>query len=353
MSATERIQSPESINQALKDMLRISTNITSLSLDMSLDEDSVRILLQFPRLDTIRCMRITHPAVFVNLLSQPRLTSLDLGCAPLTMSAVSQKLPRTLRSVHLVELSLNGSCATFAPLFTALRAPSLRRSSFTFFCWNYVRNGIRMTAKPADYVTCMSAFAAAAPALEELSMGLPGRWRLSLGELLAPVLPLRNIRRFTYGRGLNTVCHTGVDADFAAVARAWCRSLEVLRFEPANFFWMGSGPIPSAASVSYLRASCPRLVDLNLPPLDPSLDKLITVDIPVAEAHAHPLDTLRIRLWKMKSTDITDEMRGLWEAYLMCLFPKLVHTEESGKLVVGERDLPHQSTVHRVVLSES
>ena len=352
MSASEKIQSPESINRALKDMLPISTNITALSLDMSLDEDSVRTLLQFPRLNTIRCMRITHPAVFVSLLNQPHLTSLDLGCAPLTMFAVSQKMPRTLQSVHLVELSLNGSCATFAPLFTALRAPSLRRSSFTFFCWNYVRNGIRMTAKPADYVICMSAFAAAAPALEELSMGLSGRWRLSLGELLTPILPLRNIRRFTYGRGLNGARHTGVDADFAAVARAWYRNLEVLRFELA-IFWLWSGPIPSAAAVSYLRVSCPRLVDLVLPPLDPSLDKLITVDIPVAEAHAHPLDTLRIRLWKMKSTDITDEMRGLWEAYLMCLFPKLVHTEESGKLVVGERDLPHQSTVHRVVLSES
>ena len=184
----------------------------------------------------------------------------------------------------------------------------------------------------APYTACVRAFVAAAPALEELSLTLLTS-RVSLGELLAPILLLSTIRRFTYAGGAR---HVGTDADIVAIARAWGRGLEVLQFDQRASFWEKTGPVPSAIALSSLRASCPRLVDLLLPPLDPSLEKLASADARGADEHVHPLDILTIRLWETQTKGITDDMRRRWEAYLIRLFPKLADREGDEVLLMGE-----------------
>ena len=330
----EKCNASPDIVQILGEILRISPYLTSLALNTQLDEDSTRALLRFPHLNTLRRVKITSPAVFVTLLNEPKLVSLYLKCDTLTFEPPLKHLPLVLRSEHLVELSLRGPCATLTPIFLALRAPLLRQAHLVVIDRRLYRDGIRRPSDTAIYTTCMRAFVEAVPGLEELSLSLQVYWTLSLEETLAPILSLRTIRRFVYGRDSRVLGHVGTDAAFAAIAQAWGGGLEVLRFE--RCWWERMGPAPSAVALSSIRASCPRLVDLLLPPLDPSLEKLAKVDARGSDGHVHPLDMLSIMLWKTRSKDITDDMRGRWEAYLTRLFPKVAGGEGNKELLVGE-----------------
>ena len=327
-------ETPKGIIQTLEEILRVSPNITSFAFNVPLDEDSIRALLQFPRLKTVRQVQITSPIILTALLNDRRLVSLDLKCSALMFeSPWSKQLPYTFRTEHLVELSLGGQCATLTTLFSTLRAPVLRRSHLTLRCGRGSHEEVWTSEVAAIYAACMRAFVVTAPGLEELHLTLLVCWYVTLDEVLAPILPLRTIRRFTYDDG---ALHIGSDADFAAIAQAWGRSLEALRFERRGSFWHYSGPVPSAIALSSLRASCPRLTTLVLPSLDPNLEKLAQAEGRDTDEHVHPLSTLSIRLWEMESKDISINVRERWEAYLMRLFPKLVAGEGNEALLVGE-----------------
>ena len=203
--------------------------------------------------------------------------------------------------------------------------------------------------RPADaeYPQCMDALVAAAPMLEELALTTPPSWEISYGDLLAPILPLRGMRRFVYHLCGGDSRHTATDGDLAAAARAW-RALEVFRIERMNNSWERSeGPAPTAAALAYFRALCPKLVDLIPPPLDP--DDGLSEDgdaskvvVPELGDTAHPLATLRVRLRGMQLSDITAVQRARWEAYLLRLFPRLEGMEGWERMVVGEFPDPQQ-----------
>ena len=152
------------------------------------------------------------------------------------------------------------------------------------------------------------------------------------------------MRRFVYkntGGSTRPACHTGTDADFAAVGRAW-GLLEVLRFRPTSYFWQSEGPVPSAMALVHLQASCRRLTTLVLPALDPCLDRLAAADSLPHPTTAHgpnvmyptpPLRALTIKLWKLRLADITEEQEARWEAFLVGLFPKLAPLRGEKELI--------------------
>ena len=339
---------------------RLSPSLTSITMNVPLDDASTRMLLQFPHLKTIRRARISSMDVFYELANKPGLTSLGLKCADLVpQSAEIAQLPQAIRNPGLVELSLSGSCAALIPLFKCFHIPSLRRASLVLDSAN-PRETTWVTAE-AGYVSCMDALVTAAPALEDVAILVEGPWDLSLSTLFAPFLPLSNMRRFVHDSTGNTpqlVRHTGNDDDFAAVGRAW-GALEVLRLGPTRTFWKSS-PTPSAMALMHLLASCPRLAELCLPALDPSLDRLAKADSLICQT-TDGQDTLpggqlcgfSTTLMKPRSMNNAKEMEVRWEAFLVRLFPWLARYQGKRKLLAGSIIRRHDGPLNVRCVSDS
>ena len=269
-----RKDDPADIHKALDDLRRTSPDLRSISLNVKLNDALTNTLLRFSRLKSIRQVEVGSATVFTLLVTKPSLASLDLRWRdPPPDTYAANCLRRPLQCPGLVELSLRGSCSALAYLLSPLRAPILRCATLeldteaTTFWSSELRE-----LRPADpeYPQCMPALVSAAPALEELELTVPQIWKISYSEILAPVLPVRGIRRFVFHTHGGSCRHAGVDADLAAVARAW-RALEVFRVEPMSEYGpkRREGPAPTAAALAHFRALCPNLVDLMLPSLDP------------------------------------------------------------------------------------
>ena len=338
ISLVSRVQltTPDSVIKTLDVLHRLSPNLTSITMNVLLDDALTGSLLQFPHLKILKQARISSVDVFSNLANKPGLTCLGLQCADLIpQSAEIVQLPQAIRNLDLVELSLSGPCATVIPLFKRFHIPSLRHASFMFKDESTSRQAVWAITE-VEYTSCMNSLVNAAPALEDVSIAVEGSSNLPLGVLFAPFLPLRNMRRFVYSNKRKfaqrrVVQHTGTDEDFATIGRAWS-ALEVLRLEPATGFWKNDGPAPSAMALVHLQASCRRLTELVLPALDPSLDRLAKAESFICQATDgpgqgtlpdHQLDEFSVKLWKLKPKDIKGEMKARWEVFLIRLFPRL------------------------------
>ena len=329
-------ETPDSISSTLNVLHRISPNLISIKMNVPLDDTSTHTLLQFPHLKSLHRVRIADLDVFASLSNQPGIVSLGIKCTDVKVSPfVLSQQPRALRSSDLVELSLRGPCTALATLLKSLRAPSLRRASLVLRGGSLQQDA--RTLGSMGYASCMDALVIAAPALEEVFIHMGGSWQRSLGEHFRTLLAVGSLSRFVYkqtGKARLPPCHTGTDADFAAVGRAW-GALEVLRLSPTSYFWQREGPVPSALVLAHLQASCRRLTTLVLPALDPCLDRLAAADS-LPRPTTAPLRALSIRLWQLKSADITEEQEARWEAFLVGLFPQLAPLRGEKELISGE-----------------
>ena len=197
----------------------------------------------------------------------------------------------------------------------------------------------------------------AAPGLQELHLFIYSH-APSFGALFSPLLSLHGMRSFVCtmkARGpqipaIFMTAHdlTGCDADFAAAARAW-PALETFRIVLHRQTWMADcQTVPSPTVLSHFRHWCPRLINIELPPLelgpcgteDEGILQLTPGEASLGMNHSeliHPLERLKIQAWRMKGRDIPEGQKAKWEEYLLRLFPRLTGPSKlEGSIIVGE-----------------
>ncbi|PIL23587.1 hypothetical protein GSI_14900 [Ganoderma sinense ZZ0214-1] len=144
-----------------------------------------------------------------------------------------------------------------------------------------------------------------------------------LRDLLASILPLRDLRTFTL-TGVLRVMPVD-DADFVALARAW-PTLERLNISDGTT----SESAVSLGALHHFASACPSLQELSLPGLVyPVVGVHVIPEPPLAsspERPPHPLRQLRVRTVLVPKTDpqsISDESAEAFARYLLELFPNL------------------------------
>ncbi|KAI1786054.1 hypothetical protein LXA43DRAFT_975931 [Ganoderma leucocontextum] len=260
----------------------------------------VQALLHFPRLHQVRIFRISQPEPFEAIITKPNLTFFRVH----EVIGPWADPGRAVSVRDLRVLVVAGAAPALSGLFRLVRFQALKRANIHVMCFSQIH------LETTDIMTLLGLFynAVSTSSLQSIDLALLGSPPPSLDlafpalrDLLAPILPLSDLRSFNL-IGMLTVTSLD-DADFEALARAWPKLERLLLHHGFN---RECGV--SIGALHDLSRRCPDLRELSVPGLR----------YPIIGVHDIPTPPHR-----SPSPYISDETAEALARYLLDLFPSL------------------------------
>ncbi|KAI0742616.1 hypothetical protein C8Q80DRAFT_1273245 [Daedaleopsis nitida] len=316
-----------------------SPALDSICIDAVLSTDDPTLctvadtIASFRNISRIRITDSVSLSSFYALVANPCLADIEIG--------VSRDKPTkahdlvTAPGLRRMVISGRGRCLT--KLFSSIRTPRLQHANIT--AWD------RSASVAPDYVSCISAFAAALnqEVLEwvHLELGCSSEPAtddvIQLIKLIEPLLPCGQLKHFYLA------CHiiniATIDDEFERLSMSW-PALEYLHVDIVDFTYdPGEDPemeaAPTLAVLFYLWHHCPRLLELSLPYLGlcewmASWLQVTSLRETVGDnPSTHPLAVLRIAMPEATygepsyCIEMNDEALSICARYLTTMFPVL------------------------------
>ncbi|KAM5530332.1 hypothetical protein V8D89_016003 [Ganoderma adspersum] len=285
-------------------------------------------LARFPRLRQVRVSDCWGLEAF-------RVLAMEASLDSLRISAIIGPWvgPRDVISVRdLRELSVGGDASSLSSLFTFARFYALKSVNI------YVDSSEAETSLTvADITSLLALFynAVSASGLQSFEFTpWPHRYEAPfdakppLRELIAPILPIRDLRSFTLTAKYPVASFD--DEDVETLASAWS-GLQHFSADRGSFT---SGSSVSLCALHHLHSHCTDLLELSIPRIRWPVIGVDPIPAPLdrSDSPTHPLQELSLPSQIVPKTDLplpgssaelSDEGAEAIAAYLLALFPRL------------------------------
>ncbi|KAM5539280.1 hypothetical protein V8D89_007153 [Ganoderma adspersum] len=230
----------------------------------------VQELLPFDQLRELRVYhRLSQPEIFLDLVSKPNLTSLSIE--DLAGPLGSPSAPILVRD--LLELSIEGAGPTLVGLFNLLRFEALESATIN------IKDSLLVEQETKDVLKAFHNALPSPSTLRSLTLRIGSDsdteledTAIALRDLIRPILPLRELRSFSFHS--RELCPRIEVVDIATLTGAW-PGLERLTFETED---LSETYAFSLDVLHYIHAHCPHLQELQMH----------SIRLPVVGVHAIP-----------------------------------------------------------------
>ncbi|TBU38448.1 hypothetical protein BD309DRAFT_994453 [Dichomitus squalens] len=309
---------------------------TDLGYTPEAESSLVQELTAFDHLRGVTVNHLSQLSAFRDLVTKSNIASVDVSEVDDPWLALSPPF-----AVHnLRELSLWGQSGPLISLFQSVRFQALTHAKLSVF----FSPEIHLTV--GDVISLLASFCTAVSlsSFQNLELAIhgfsdrddPSMDEFELGDLVAPILPLREMRSFCFST-TETIYWSADDADIRTLVQAWSK-LEELILECAT---LPPRPTPSIA-LHHLYRYCPSLRQAVLPLISCPIVGVDSIPAPASDRAPHGLSYLYVHgCVPAHGADLSDaEAEGL-ARYIMDLFSGLDIEEYRCALDECERARAH------------
>ena len=287
----------------------------------------IQQLADFSHLQEVRISRCSGSDAFQLLTTHPNLRYLKIR--RITGPWVGYEDTISVPGLH--QLSLNGDASTLPRLFSLVSFRALKTASIS------LNSSVETQLTSTDITNFLALFykAVSTSGLQNLEFtpdfqGIPGfvddgHHALTLRDLIAPILPIRDLRSFTFNRIPQCTIVSLDDTDIVALASAWplLEDLSVGR-------GFTTRSRVSIAAMHYLYGHCPSLQGLSIPHIRWPVIGVDAIPAPLERSPPHPLRHLSLPMQfivtanlQLYGPDLSDDGVEGMARYLFDLFPRL------------------------------
>ncbi|TBU40894.1 hypothetical protein BD309DRAFT_869349 [Dichomitus squalens] len=319
----DEMDDPDPVIVTLLRRLRESSPfLADITIDVGYTPEAESSLVQelaaFDHLRGVTVNHLTQLSVFRDLITKSNVASVDVAEIEDPWLALSPPF-----AVHnLCELSLGGQSGPLISLFQSVRFQALTHAKLSLF----FSPEIHLTV--GDVISLLASFCTAVSlsSLQNLELSIdgflprddPSMDEFALGDVVAPILPLRNMSCFRFSTS-ETIYWSADDADIRMLAQAWTK-LEELILACAT---LPPRPTPSTA-LHHLYRYCPNPQEVVLPCIRCPVVGVDSIPAPAPDRAPHGLSYLYVHgCVPAHGADLSDaEAEGL-ARYILELFSGL------------------------------